>query len=73
MFPTLCKIYEIILLKWIEKFASERNFFSDLQFGFKEGVGCTEASFTILETINQSHHGKGRKSLCMLFRCEKGF
>ena len=23
-----------------------------MQFGFKEGVGCTEASFTILETIN---------------------
>ena len=47
MFPTLCKIYEI-MLKRIEKFASERNFFSDLQFGFKEGVGCIEASFTIL-------------------------
>ena len=39
MFPTLCKIYEIILLKRIEKFASERNFFSDLQFGFKVGRG----------------------------------
>ena len=24
----------------------------DMQFGFKEGVGCTEASFTILKTIN---------------------
>ena len=23
-----------------------------MQFGFKEGVGCTEASFTILESIN---------------------
>ena len=23
-----------------------------MQFGFKEGVGCTEASFTILETMN---------------------
>ena len=26
--------------------------FSEKQFGFQEGVGCTEASFTILETIN---------------------
>ena len=26
--------------------------FSNLQFGFQEGVGCTEASFTILESIN---------------------
>ena len=24
-----------------------------MQFGFKEGVGCTEVSFTILETINR--------------------
>ena len=23
-----------------------------MQFGFKEGVGCTEASFTLLESIN---------------------
>ena len=23
-----------------------------MQFGFQEGVGCTEASFTIIETIN---------------------
>ena len=23
-----------------------------MQFGFQEGVGCIEASFTILETIN---------------------
>ena len=33
-----------------------------MQFGFKEGVGCTEASFTILETINH-----------MLERGSKGF
>ena len=26
--------------------------FSNLQFGFQEGVGCTEALFTILESIN---------------------
>ena len=26
--------------------------FSHLQFGFQEGVGCIEASFTILETVN---------------------
>ena len=27
-------------------------FSSNLQFGFEEGVGCIEASVTILETIN---------------------
>ena len=66
MFPTLCKIYEIMLLKRIEKFASERNYFSDLQFGFKEGVGCTEASFTILETINHIIERGGKVFACYL-------
>ena len=29
-----------------------------MQFGFQEGVGCTEASFTILQTINHMlEHG----------------
>ena len=28
------------------------GFFSEMQFGFQEGVGCTEASFTIIETRN---------------------
>ena len=49
LFPTLCKIYEMVLLNRLEKFA---GLFSNMQFGFKQGVGCTEASFTILESIN---------------------
>ena len=53
IFPTLCKVYELILLRRLERFANENNFFSHLQFGFQEGAGCIEASFTtILETIN---------------------
>ena len=50
--PTLCKIYEMILLNRPEKYAAQIGFFSEMQFGFQEGVGCNEASFTILETIN---------------------
>ena len=42
----------MILLNRLEKFAKQQGFFSNLQFGFEEGVGCIEASFTILETIN---------------------
>ena len=34
-----------MLLKW-------GSFLKCMQFGFQEGVGCTEASFTIIETIN---------------------
>ena len=47
----LCKIYEMVLLSRLGKHAAEEGPFSDMQFGFKEGVGCTEASFTISETI----------------------
>ena len=52
----------MILLNRLEKFAKQKGFFSNLQFGFEEGVGCIEASFTILETINH-----------MLERGSKGF
>ena len=42
----------ILLLNRLEKSAAQKGYFSELQFGFSEGVGCIEASFTILETIN---------------------
>ena len=52
LFPILCKIYEIILLNRLENHVSHNQYFSEMQFGFQEGTGCIEASFTILETIN---------------------
>ena len=52
LFPTLCKIYEMIFLNRLEKFASQAGYFSQMKFGFQEGSGCIEACFTILETIN---------------------
>ena len=52
LFPTLCKIYEMVLLNRLEKFAADRGYSSELQFDFREGVGCIEATFTILETTN---------------------
>ena len=42
----------MIPLNRLEKYAAQMGFFSEMQFGFQEGVGCIEASFTILETIN---------------------
>ena len=43
----------MILLNLLEKFAEQQGLFSNMQFGFKEGFGCTEASsVTILESIN---------------------
>ena len=54
LFPTLCKIYEMIILNRLEKFASQAGYFSEMQFGFEEGSGCIKASSTILETINHN-------------------
>ena len=41
----------MILLNRLEAVAKKRGFFSEIQCGFQEGVGCKEASFAILETI----------------------
>ena len=42
----------MIILNGLDNFAAHKSFFSEMQFGFQEGVGCTEASFTILQTIS---------------------
>ena len=52
LFPNLCKNYEMVLLNRLENYAEQNTLFSNLEFGFQEGVGCTEASFTILESTN---------------------
>ena len=42
----------MILLNRLDNFAAHQGFCSEMQFGCQEGVRCTEASFTVLETIN---------------------
>ena len=45
------------LLNRLKSFAKDKGLFSDMQFGFREGVGCTEASFTIHDrTWEQRFH-----------------
>ena len=66
LFPTLCKIYEMILLNRLETFAADNEYFSELQFGFREGVGCIKASFTILETINHMLERGSKVFTCFL-------
>ena len=66
MFPTLTKIYEMVLLDRLEKFAGENAYFLNLQFGFQEGVGCLEASFTILESINHMLERGNKVFACFL-------
>ena len=42
----------MILVSRLEVFAKQKRFFfSEMQFGFQEGIGCIEASFMILESI----------------------
>ena len=56
----------MVLLNRLEKFAADRGYFSELQFGFHEGVGCIEASFTILETINHMLERGSKVFSCFL-------
>ena len=53
MFSVFCKVFEMILLRKLEQIAEEKEYFSHMQFGFSEGVGCLEASYVISECINQ--------------------
>ena len=62
----LSKIHEMILLNTLEKYAAQMGFFSEMQFGFQEGVGCTEASFTIIETINHMLERGSKVFSCFL-------
>ena len=48
----------MMLLNRLDNFAAYKGFFSEMQFGFQDGVGCTKTLFTILEAINHMlEHG----------------
>ena len=54
LFPTLCKIYEMILLIRLDNFAAHKGFFSEMQFGFQEGGGGLHLSKQRRKTSNWS-------------------
>ena len=56
----------MILLNIHDNFGAHKGFFSEMQFGFQEGVGCTEGLFTILETINHMFDAVARFSAAFL-------
>ena len=73
LFLTLCKIYDgMILLNRLDNFAAHKGFFSEMQFGFQEGMGCTEASFAILETANHMLE-RGSKVFSCIIDVRKAF
>ena len=49
VFPTLCEVYEMILLNRLDAFAKQRGFFSEMEFDFQEGVGCIEAPLCMIK------------------------
>ena len=55
----------MILLR-LEALAKQRGFFSEMQFGFQEGIGCIESSFVILETINHMLERGSKVFSCFL-------
>ena len=56
----------MILLRKLEQIADEKGYFSHMQFGFSEGVGCLEASYAISESINQLLEKGGNVFACFL-------
>ena len=70
LFSTLCKICEMILLNRLDNSEAHKGIFSEMQFGFQERVGCTEASFTILETINHMLERSSKVFRCFLDVCK---
>ena len=47
LIPVISKLFEILLLEYFENVLLT----DDLQFGFKKGLGCSNAIFTLNETI----------------------
>ena len=56
----------MIILNRLEKFGKDKGHFSHLQFGFKAGTGCMEASFLINEAINHFVERGGKVFTCFL-------
>ena len=55
-----------LLLRKLEQIAEEKGYFSHMQFGFSEGVGCLETSYVISETINRLLEKGGKVFACFL-------
>ena len=66
LFSVFCKVFEMILLRKLEQIAEEKGYFSHMQFGFREGVGCLQASYVICESINRLPEKGGKVFACFL-------
>ena len=57
LFPTLCKIYKMILLNRLEKFAVDKGYFSQLQFGFSEGAAVLKPPLRSWKQLTMCSNG----------------
>ena len=62
----------MIFLNRLEISASQEGYFSEMHFGFQEGSGCIEASFTILKNINHMLE-RGSKMFSCFLDVQKAF
>ena len=72
MFSVFCKVFELLLLRQLEKIAEEKGYLSQLQFGFREGVNCLDAFFVISEFINPLTE-RGSKAFACFLDVRKAF
>ena len=63
---TLYVIYEMILLNRLDNFAVHKGVSSEMQFGFREDVGCVKPSFTILDTMDNMLERGSKVFSCFL-------
>ena len=66
MFSVFCKVFEMIFLRQVEKTAEVKGYFFYVQFGFREGVSCLDASFVISESMNHLIERRGKAFACFL-------
>ena len=55
-----------MILLWQSEKIVEKGYFSQLQFGFREGASCLDASFVISESINHLIEQGGKAFACFL-------
>ena len=60
--PVLSKVFELCILENIKQFLVT----SDLQLGFKKGLGCNHAIYTVREVVNYFTTNNSTVNLCAI-------
>ena len=52
--PVLSKVFERLLAKRLSTYAESNNFFPNLQFGFRKGLGACDALLTTSNVVQKA-------------------